>query len=301
MSDGASPSVRWKEGSPCEWLNSRKLRNFLTKPVVSIGKFLPLLSTIDDSLRRRAISVSSTVCTNWMTTNKAYDLNGVQAWPTMFFTRRWDAMSTEGPLVIDYLKRLKDEQSAIIESGIATSSKSASGLYESGFDLFAQQNESLQKLVKFIETTLSSAVCIANSQEARPQDLQIEFVDSWYHITNEGGFHDAHVHHGCSWCGIFYLQLGDSENVRAKSAPNGGSRFYCPFNLGGAYRDYGNKYLTSSIDAPMENGLLLLFPSYLLHSGLPYRGKQDRVVIAFNAKAFVKTGTLSSERLARPR
>lgn len=233
-----------------------------------------------------------------MTTNKEYDLNGVQTWQTMFFTRRWEAMSTDGPKVIAYLKRLKDEQNTTIESGIATSSKSASGLYESDFDLFSQENESLQRLVKFIETTLASAICIANSQEARPQDLQIEFVDSWYHITNEGGFHDAHVHHGCSWCGIFYLEMGESERHGKKSAPNGGSRFYCPFNAGGGYRDYGNKYLTASVDAPIENGLLLLFPSYLLHSGLPYRGSEDRVVVAFNAKAFVKEGTISAERLA---
>jgi uncharacterized protein (TIGR02466 family) len=209
-------------------------------------------------------------------------------------------MSTDGPKVIGYLKRLKEEQSTAIESGVATGTKSASGLYESHFDLFSQEDESLQRLVKFIETTLASAICVANSQEARPQDIQIQFVDSWYHITNEGGFHDAHVHHGCSWCGIFYLQLGDSGQG-TKSAPNGGSRFYCPFNTGGAYRDYGNKYLTSSVDAPIENGLLLLFPSYLLHSGLPYRGTDDRVVIAFNARAFVRAATISSERVGSQR
>ena len=228
-----------------------------------------------------------------MSTSKAYDLNGVQAWPTMFFTRRWDAIHTDGQKVIAYLKRLKSEQRKTIESGIAVGAKSGTGLYESNFDLFTQEEESLQRLVKFIELTLASAISVANSQEARPQDIQIEFVDSWYHITNDGGFHDAHVHHGCSWCGIFYLQLGDSGK-RSESAPNGGSRFYCPFNTGGAYRDYGNKYLTSFVDAPMENGLLLLFPSFLLHSGLPYRGADDRVVIAFNAKAFVRADTISS-------
>jgi hypothetical protein len=49
--------------------------------------------------------------------------------------------------------------------------------------------------------------------------------------------------------------------------------------------------LSSSIDAPIENGLLLLFPSYLLHSGLPYSGQEDRVVIAFNAKVFLRSSS----------
>jgi len=232
-----------------------------------------------------------------MTKNTHYDLTGTQVWPTMFFNRRWSMHDQQGPSILAFLKRLKAEQAETIESGVAIGAKSASGLYESNFDLFLNQDASLQHLVKFIASTLALAVCIANDQEAQPQDVQIEFADSWYHITNDGGFHDAHVHHGCSWCGIFYLELGASGHRNGRSAPNGGSRFYCPLNLGGNYRDFGNKYLSASIDPPLENGMLLLFPSYLMHSGLPYRGASDRVVIAFNAKAFVKTGTVSASRV----
>jgi hypothetical protein len=38
-------------------------------------------------------------------------------------------------------------------------------------------------------------------------------------------------------------------------------------------------------DPPLQEGLLLIFPSHLLHSGLPYRGESERLVIAFNAQA----------------
>ncbi len=217
----------------------------------------------------------------------------------MFFTRRWNLYAQEGPSVLAFLKQLQAEQAKKIDSGVAVGAKSAEGLYESRFDLFLHQEESLRKLVKFIEGTLALAVCVANNQESLPQDVQIDFIDSWYHITNDGGFHDAHVHHGCSWCGIFYLELGASGRRYGNSAPNGGSRFYCPFNLGGNYRDFGNKYLTASVDPPIENGLLLLFPSYLMHSGLPYRGEQDRVVIAFNAQSHVKAGTISARHLEK--
>ncbi len=217
----------------------------------------------------------------------------------MFFTRRWNLYAQEAPNLLAYLRRLQAEQSKTIDSGVAVGAKSAHGLYESNFDLFLQQEPSLQSLVKFIEGSLALAVCVANEQEAQPQDVEIKFIDSWYHITNDGGFHDAHVHHGCSWCGIFYLELGASGIRKGKSAPNGGSRFYCPSNLGGSYRDFGNKYLTASVDPPIENGLLLLFPSYLMHSGLPYRGEQDRVVIAFNAQSHVKAGTVSARHLEK--
>jgi len=47
---------------------------------------------------------------------------------------------------------------------------------------------------------------------------------------------------------------------------------------------------------PLEDGLLVLFPSYLLHSGLPYRGGKDRVLIAFNAQVHIREGSPSATR-----
>jgi uncharacterized protein (TIGR02466 family) len=223
-----------------------------------------------------------------MSAGNAYGLKGIQVWPTMFFTRNWEHHEAQAPPILAYLKEMQLSQRKVIDSDVAVGAKSAEGLYESHFDLFKSENSSLRQLVHFIESSLAVAVCVANNQQAKPPDVVIEFVDSWYHITNAGGFHDAHVHHGCSWCGIYYLQVGSSGKRLGSSAPNGGSRFYCPFNLGGGYRDFGNKYLSATLDPPIDDGLLLLFPSYLMHSGLPYGGEQDRVVIAFNARVFIK-------------
>lgn len=224
------------------------------------------------------------------------ELRGVQAWPTMFFTRRWREFAVEGPAIIAFLHELRSRQQRRVDSDVAVDAKSAEGLYESDFDLLRQPHEKLTKLVGFIEASLAAAVSVANGQEVPPQDLATTIVESWYHISNAGGFHDAHHHHACSWCGIFYLQIGDSGRPAAGGAPNGGSRFYSPLVRGGQYRDYGTKYLTETIDAPLEDGLLLLFPSYLLHAGLPYRGARDRILIAFNAQVHVREGTPSAAR-----
>jgi uncharacterized protein (TIGR02466 family) len=219
-----------------------------------------------------------------MPDDKQYSLTGVQLWPTMLFTRCWRDYSAHRLPLMRLIEQHKSKQSRTIASQIAVGAKSAKGLYESDFDFFASPDESLEELVKFIRHSLALAASIANASAALPQELTITFSDSWYHVTNDGGFHDAHVHHGCSWCGIFYLQVGESGRRQDFSAPNGGSRFYCPFQAGGGYRDFGNQYLVSSIDAPLEDGMLILFPSYLLHSGLPYQGASDRIVLAFNAQ-----------------
>lgn len=233
-----------------------------------------------------------------MADDDRFGLQGVQAWPTMFFTRRWSDFAADGPDIIAFLDELKSRQRRVVDSDVAVESKPDRGLYESGFDLLAEPHEKLTKLRRFIESSVAVAAGVANGREVPPQDLVVTVVDSWYHVTNDGGFHDAHHHHGCSWCGIFYLRIGDSGLRERRGAPNGGSRFYSPLLRGGAYRDYGNRYLTESMDAPLEDGLLLLFPSYLLHSGLPYRGADDRVVIAFNARVHVREGSPSAARFA---
>ncbi len=220
-----------------------------------------------------------------------YRLSGVQAWPTMFFRRFWQDFARENEAIVQLLQSLKKSQQTSVESGIAIGAKPSTGLYEGSFDLFRNSDDSLQKLVRFVSDSLALAVSIANGQEHLTESIQVDFVDSWYHITNDGGFHDAHHHHGCSWCGIYYVKTGRSSSRTTESAPNGGSRFYSPLSVGGAYRDYGNKYLAESLDPPISDGLLLLFPSYLLHSGLPYRGTEDRIVIAFNARVFLKASS----------
>ena len=207
----------------------------------------------------------------------------------MFFHRLWNSHDSESANILSFLLGLRSKQSTRIESQIAVSAKSSHGLYEGDFDLFTQPDDALQTMVSFIRGTFAMAVSVANGGDVAPANIAISFVDSWYHITNDNGFHDAHFHHGCSWCGIYYLKIGSSGERQAESAPNGGSRFYSPIGLGGGYRDFGNKYQAAMVDVPIENGMLLLFPSYLMHSGLPYRGTEDRVVIAFNAQAHLKS------------
>jgi uncharacterized protein (TIGR02466 family) len=221
---------------------------------------------------------------------------GVQAWPTMFFLRPWDRHTALRGDIITCLRELQVKQSKPVASGVAESMKSARGLHEGGFDLLREPHPALRPLARFIEETVAAAASIANDREVSPEDLVVTIVDSWYHITNDSGFHDAHYHHGCSWCGIYYVQVGESGRKPGGGAPNGSSRFYCPFLSGGQYVDYGNRYLKGSLDMPIEDGQLLLFPSYLLHSGLPYRGGEDRIVIAFNSQVHIRAGTAAAAR-----
>jgi uncharacterized protein (TIGR02466 family) len=217
-----------------------------------------------------------------------FDLGGRKEWATMFFFRRWEGHRAEAPAIVDYLLELRKSATANIASGVAPAAKSMDGLFESDFDLFKRDHPGLKQLFSWIQQTLRQAVSIANEGKARPEQVRVEIPDSWYHVSNDGGFHDAHFHSNCSWCGIFYLQAGDSKPSDKSGAGNGVSRFYSPIGSGALLNDFGNSYLSSNrIDLTPTDGMLVLFPAYLLHAGLPYRGERDRIVIAFNSRSYL--------------
>lgn len=216
-----------------------------------------------------------------------FDLRPRMAWATTFFFRKWRHHEAEASGILQHLYELKERFQRPIDSGIAVAAKSRYGIFESDFDLLASEHPGLVKLRGFIGATISSVVAQMNGGEVDPRRLKVVITDSWFHITNDGGFHDAHYHGGCSWCGIYYVQSGDPvrrEDSR-QGAANGVNRFYCPLPTGGTIGDYGNHYLDNNrIDVPPEDGMLLIFPSYLLHSAIAYRGQKDRVIISFNSQ-----------------
>jgi uncharacterized protein (TIGR02466 family) len=216
-----------------------------------------------------------------------FELISRDFWATTLFSRKYRDHDRDAGSIIEHLYALKARETKNIASGVAPAMKSKDGLFESKFDLFTETtHEGLRRLVAFIESTLRKAIWHANGREVDPNRIRVQFLDSWFHITNNSGFHDAHYHGGCSWCGIYYLQISDVPNQAPDHAPNGVNRFYTPRGSGGKLTDYGNRYLSQGhIDVPPVPGTLSLFPSYLLHSGLPYKGTQDRVILSFNASA----------------
>jgi hypothetical protein len=223
-----------------------------------------------------------------------YDLGGRQSWPTMFFFRKWQHHPEEAPGILEYLYRDRAAAKSAIASGVASSAKSAHGLYESDFNLLRADHAGIRRLAAWVEQTVRQAVAVANGNRVNPDRVRVEIPESWSHITNDGGFHDAHYHGNCSWCGIYYVRAGDAGHApagaaggpAAGAAGNGVSRFYSPIGTGGLLKDFGNAYLSSNrVDITPVEGMLLLFPSFLLHSGLPYSGREDRVLIAFNSRS----------------
>lgn len=173
-------------------------------------------------------------------------------------------------------------------------------------DFFASPDDLLERielpefstLIRFIAGAAQDVAKQVNGQAwpAGKLSLDLRFAGCWFQIQNGNAFHDVHTHGNCSWSGVYYVQI-DPASERAAHPQlgdiNGATRFYGPYSQyqGGAYMDMGNAYLQKgTLDIQPEEGMLVLFPSYLPHQAMPYIGTKDRIIVSFNLQIHSRSG-----------
>lgn len=168
-----------------------------------------------------------------------------------------------------------------VKSEVATTAKAR--LSESELDFLDRPDANIQTLNLYLSELINSIASEVNSA-FWPAEAMTEatITESWYHVTQNGGYHDAHSHPNCSWCGIYYLDIGEANFEQR----NGLNRFYDPRVNADHFLDAGSQYLNSTgiWDIEPVDAQVVIFPSYLKHSALPYFGDKDRVIIAFNSR-----------------
>ena len=111
-------------------------------------------------------------------------------------------------------------------------------------------------------------------------------VQAWANVNTTGHANVCHYHPGSFWSGTYYVADGGCASDHALGGefemldPRGpGPGMYAPaLKFAG---DDGASVGGAEIIRP-KPGLLLLFPSWLMHQVRPYRGTGTRISIAFN-------------------
>ena len=157
-------------------------------------------------------------------------------------------------------------------------------LYQSDYDLHSTQNETIKTLFGYIGKCIAETVKIANQKqierlEDKSKKFNVRFNESWFIRYNKEGFIFPHAHSNCSWCCLYYVQIGKDASIK-----NGSTYFMRPFSGSMDKNDFGSQYLEEEnrLFIPKE-GKLLIWPSYLLHGSHPYSGAQDRTIISINS------------------
>tara|TARA_B100001996_G_scaffold344502_1_gene300309 strand:+ start:1031 stop:1615 length:585 start_codon:yes stop_codon:yes gene_type:complete len=110
----------------------------------------------------------------------------------------------------------------------------------------------------------------------KPPISRIESVSIWANINKKGDFNISHSHPACDMSGVYYVKVpkGDSGCLvfeDPRPAYVFGNRFFVD-----RYSD-GNMHGVT----PKE-GMMLLFPSSLMHSVLANKTDEDRISLSFN-------------------
>ena len=207
--------------------------------------------------------------------------NKQSVWASHIYCFKDEKHSSKKDELITHAYDLKNQGKT---SGVADIAKK--NLFESKFDFFNSDLQVVQELKSFCEESLMSVVKDVNKYEDNYMNQLVpDLRESWTHITNNNGYHDAHKHLNTSWGGIYYVDVGECGEVVDEDGitrMNGTNRFYSPIQY--FCLDPSMQYLRhDAVDISPENGVLVIFPAYLLHSATPYSGKRDRIVISFNS------------------
>ena len=200
----------------------------------------------------------------------------IPLWPVLLYDFQW----AEHNQYRDELKKVcYDLEAKKHVSNVAPDAKR--GLYESGFDFVATDNPAVLAFSHWVKGCFFQAAATANKQYWPPgMNVSVEIHESWCHITRDGGYHDMHVHPNSTWSCIYYLDCGDM----LATSKNGVNRFYNPNHT--MYSDIGSRYISkdNSIDIVASPGMLVVFPSWIQHSAVPYHGKNNRYILSANCR-----------------
>jgi hypothetical protein len=161
---------------------------------------------------------------------------------------------------------LEKEKPNTIESNIAIDAKT--NLWESTFHFLEDNDPSITALKLWIIPTVEEFI-----QKVTNKNYRFAITECWAHLTRTNGWHAPHTHPGCTWSGIFYVDDGDANC-------GGATCFISPFSI---ERKPGLDFYQSECRIVPKPGMLILFPSSLLHYVQPYIGTTPRITIAFNA------------------
>lgn len=111
-----------------------------------------------------------------------------------------------------------------------------------------------------------------------PPEMDI-IVTGWANVARNGSYTRAHSHDGSLWSAIYYVA---TEPAPPEHPFSGVVSFIDP-RSGARTLPRLNDPFSYSLDIQPEDGLLVVFPGFLLHEVHPYYGKGDRISLSANA------------------
>lgn len=159
------------------------------------------------------------------------------------------------------------------------------GGWHSDRNLYEWSGKSGERL---LETAKLLADKMTMSRSGQPIEIDWQ-VNAWANINRNGDSNEFHVHPGCFWSGVYYVDDGGCAEDKTLGGefvimdPRGaGPSMYAPLLC---FRGPGGTSVGATELVAPRAGVIMLFPAWLSHAVRPYRGDKERISISFNLSA----------------
>jgi uncharacterized protein (TIGR02466 family) len=156
--------------------------------------------------------------------------------------------------------------------------KDPQGIIKSNFNGWHSKNFNLKEDIpaKFISSISKNINTAMNDMNWDLTSQSIKITNMWSIINKEGAFNQKHHHSNSDISAAYYVSAYDGCGDIVFYDPRPARVYKNPI------AKIPNKLNATINSVRPENGLLVLFPSYLEHSVNPNLSNKKRVVISFN-------------------
>lgn len=157
-------------------------------------------------------------------------------------------------------------------------------MFESRFNLFSWTEPCVQELRAFVLSSVIQTVRDASFLEQADLARLELHNHTWFHITRYAGSFVAHNHPLASWSAVYCVRAGE----RMATHPRSGALRFMDTRAGAdGYLDIGNRRLRPAFaygphEVLLEEGELIVFPSFVFHEVGPFYGRDTRITVATN-------------------
>jgi hypothetical protein len=157
-------------------------------------------------------------------------------------------------------------------------------MFESRFNLFLWPEGCVQELRGFVLDAVFRTVLETSTLTPAALGRLRMHNHTWFHVTRHAGSFVAHNHPLASWSAVYCVRAGE----RVPDQPRSGLlRFLDPRAGADGYVDGGNRALRAPFalaarEVRLEEGQVIVFPSFIFHEVSPFYGRDTRITVATN-------------------
>lgn len=151
-------------------------------------------------------------------------------------------------------------------------------LKDNNGNYFSDNFKILEKLLlKDLKSKIVDSITYYQEEICGISKQKFYLTDSWLSVTFEGGRHLLHDHPNSLVSGVYYIDIPENSTINFYNSINLFQNFKFSFEF-----SKETPFNKTDYSIPVENGDLIIFPSWLQHYVNNNTSKKSRLVLGFN-------------------